>query len=91
MHQFDVIVEKDSEGYYVVSVPALTGCHTQAKSLDELMENASVRLLSFVLKFKVKYQNSLTSWVFNESQLQHDICSEFDRQRNSGGFKESRF
>jgi predicted RNase H-like HicB family nuclease len=38
MHQFDVIVEKDSEGYFVASVPALAGCHTQAKSLDELME-----------------------------------------------------
>lgn len=38
MHQFDVIVEKDSEGYFVATVPALMGCHTQAKSLDELME-----------------------------------------------------
>jgi len=37
LHQFDVIVEKDSEGYFVASVPALPGCHTQAKSLDELM------------------------------------------------------
>ena len=35
--QFDVIVEKDSEGYFVASVPALVGCHSQAKSLDELM------------------------------------------------------
>jgi predicted RNase H-like HicB family nuclease len=37
-HQFDVIVEKDSTGYFVASVPALPGCHTQAKSLDDLME-----------------------------------------------------
>jgi predicted RNase H-like HicB family nuclease len=37
-HQFDVIVEKDSAGYFVASVPALPGCHTQAKSLDALME-----------------------------------------------------
>ena len=36
--QFDVVVERDSEGYFVASVPALPGCHTQAKSLDELME-----------------------------------------------------
>jgi predicted RNase H-like HicB family nuclease len=36
--QFDVVVEKDSAGYFVASVPALPGCHTQAKSLDELME-----------------------------------------------------
>jgi predicted RNase H-like HicB family nuclease len=37
MRQFDVIVERDSEGYYVASVPELKGCHAQAKSLDELM------------------------------------------------------
>ncbi len=37
MRQFDVVVEKDSEGYFVATVPALPGCHTQAKSLDELM------------------------------------------------------
>jgi predicted RNase H-like HicB family nuclease len=36
--QFDVIVEKDAEGYFVASVPVLPGCHTQAKSLDVLME-----------------------------------------------------
>ena len=36
--QFDVVVEKDSEGYFVATVTALHGCHTQAKSLDQLME-----------------------------------------------------
>jgi len=35
---FNVIVEKDSDGYLVASVPALKGCHTQAKSYDQLME-----------------------------------------------------
>lgn len=35
--EFDVIVERDTDGYYVASVPALHGCHTQARSLDELM------------------------------------------------------
>ena len=35
---FNVIIERDSEGYFVGSVPALRGCHTQAKSLDELTE-----------------------------------------------------
>ncbi len=36
-HQFDVVVERDSEGYFVASVPALPGYHSQTKSLDELM------------------------------------------------------
>ena len=35
--QFDVVIEKDSEGFFVATVPALPGCHTQATSLDQLM------------------------------------------------------
>ena len=35
---FDVIIEEDDEGYYIASVPQLPGCHTQAKSLDEVTE-----------------------------------------------------
>jgi predicted RNase H-like HicB family nuclease len=38
MRQFDVVIERDEEGYYVASVPQLHGCHTQGKSLDEVME-----------------------------------------------------
>lgn len=35
-HQFDVVIERDEKGYYIASVPQLAGCHTQAKSLDEV-------------------------------------------------------
>lgn len=35
--EFNVIIEKDEDGYFVASVPELRGCHTQAKSLDVLM------------------------------------------------------
>jgi predicted RNase H-like HicB family nuclease len=37
MREFNVVIERDSEGFYVASVPSLRGCHTQAQSLDELM------------------------------------------------------
>ncbi len=36
--EFDVIIEQDSEEFFVATVPALKGCHTQARSLDELMQ-----------------------------------------------------
>lgn len=36
--KFTVLIEKDEAGYYIGSVPALRGCHTQAKSLDILMK-----------------------------------------------------
>jgi predicted RNase H-like HicB family nuclease len=35
--EFSVVVERDEDGYYVGSVPELSGCHTQARSLDKLM------------------------------------------------------
>jgi predicted RNase H-like HicB family nuclease len=38
IREFNVVIEKDSEGYFVASIPNLKGCHTQAKSLDILME-----------------------------------------------------
>jgi predicted RNase H-like HicB family nuclease len=34
--KFSVLVERDEDGYYIASVPELPGCHTQAKTLDEL-------------------------------------------------------
>ena len=36
--EFDVVIERDEDGVYVASVPALRGCHTQARSLDQLMD-----------------------------------------------------
>ena len=36
--EFTVIIEQDEQGYFIAEVPELTGCHTQAKSLDVLLE-----------------------------------------------------
>jgi len=38
MREFTVIIEQDEEGYYIAEVPQLKGCHTQARSPEELME-----------------------------------------------------
>jgi predicted RNase H-like HicB family nuclease len=36
--EYDVIIERDIEGILVASIPALPGCHTQGRSLDEVIE-----------------------------------------------------
>jgi predicted RNase H-like HicB family nuclease len=36
--KFTVVIERDEDGFYVASVPALRGGHTQAKTLDTLMK-----------------------------------------------------
>lgn len=37
--QFKVIVEHGEDGYFVATVPALPGCHTQGKTIKELTDN----------------------------------------------------
>ena len=36
----DVILERDEDGVWVVSVPALPGCYTQGGTRDEALANA---------------------------------------------------
>ena len=38
MGKYTVVVEKGDDGYYVGEVLELPGCHTQAKTLEELDE-----------------------------------------------------
>ena len=44
-NEFTVIIERVQDGYYVAEVPELKGCHTQARSLDELMERIREAIL----------------------------------------------
>jgi predicted RNase H-like HicB family nuclease len=37
MCHFDVVIERDEDGYYLASIRQIHGCYTQAQSLDELM------------------------------------------------------
>jgi len=36
--KFTVLIERDEQGYYVATVPALRGCHTQARNLETLIK-----------------------------------------------------
>jgi predicted RNase H-like HicB family nuclease len=54
--EFTVIIERGEDGYYIGTVPELKGCHTQGKTLDELMENVkeAVQLCLEVLEEEEK-------------------------------------
>lgn len=38
MPTFNILIEKDEDGYFVSEVVDLPGCHTQARSMDELLK-----------------------------------------------------
>lgn len=59
--QFKIIIEKDEDGYFVASVPSLPGCHTQAKTLPNLMTKIqdAIKLCLSVAKTNKTYAKRL--------------------------------
>ncbi len=37
--EFYVVIEKDEDGLFIGEVPALKGCYSQGKTIDELLGN----------------------------------------------------
>ena len=45
---YNVQIERDEDGIYVVSVPALPGCLTQGRTFDEALKMAQDAIFGFV-------------------------------------------
>ncbi len=59
--EFTIIIEQDEDGIYIASVPELEGCHTQAKTLDELRER---------VKEAIQLYLEVESYLINEVPLE---------------------
>ncbi len=46
--KYTILIEKDEEGWLVSEVIELPGCHTQAKSMDELVERTKEAILAYL-------------------------------------------
>ena len=51
VNKFNVVIEEGQDGYLISEVLELPGCHTQAKTLDELMKRTK-EAISLYLKCK---------------------------------------
>ena len=36
--EYTVVIERDEDGYLVGNVPSLRGCHSRARTMDDLLE-----------------------------------------------------
>ena len=43
-----VIIEKDEDGWYVSEVVGLPGCHTQGKTIDQLLERTKEAIRAYL-------------------------------------------
>jgi predicted RNase H-like HicB family nuclease len=66
-----VVAGKDEEGYYIASVSAFPGGHTQARSLDEL-ERRIREAIELCLEVERFTDSIWSSLAFNPSSLRHD-------------------
>ncbi len=46
--KYTVIIEKDEDGWFISEVVELPGCHTQAKSLDQLLERTKEAIRTYL-------------------------------------------
>ena len=60
--EFNVIIEKGEDGYLTSEVVELPGCHTQAKSYDELIKRTK-KAISLYLKCQKKPVEILDNFI----------------------------
>ena len=46
--KYTLIIEKDEKGWFVSEVVELPGCHTQAKSMDQLLERTKEAIKAYL-------------------------------------------
>ena len=75
--QYNVIIERDEDGYFVASVPALPGCHTQGKTMQELQKNVrdAIRLCLEVARTDKHYRERIRRLAYRPSFIGLDIVT----------------
>ena len=46
--KYTVVIEKDEDGWYISEVVGLPGCHTQGKTIDQLMERTKEAIRAYL-------------------------------------------
>jgi predicted RNase H-like HicB family nuclease len=46
--KYDIIIEKDEDGWFVSEVVELPGCHTQAKTMDQFLERTKEAIQAYL-------------------------------------------
>ena len=48
MREFTVVIERDEDGWLLSTVVELPGCHSQGKTLDELLERTKEAIEAYL-------------------------------------------
>ncbi len=75
--QYKVVIERDEDGFFVASVPALPGCHTQAKDFSELMTRIkeAIQLCLEVASGDKDYQDKIAQFAYEPTFVGMEVVS----------------
>lgn len=75
--KFKILIERDEDGYFVATVPALPGCVTQAKTLSELNERVreAIKLCLEVAKINIDYRRRIKRFAYEPSFIGLDVVT----------------
>jgi predicted RNase H-like HicB family nuclease len=62
-YKFSVLIEKDEDGLLVAKVPDLPGCHTQARTIPELIKRIQ-EAISLYIETQKKQREPIPSYEF---------------------------
>ena len=76
-NKFKVIIERDEDGFFVASVPALPSCHTQAKTFPELTNRIreAIQLCIEVAKVDSIYRKKIRQFAYEPSFVGMELVS----------------
>lgn len=75
--QYKILIERDEDGYFTASAPALPGCYTQAKTLSELMARVRDAIVLCLDEMKVNpaYRNRAKRFAYEPTFVGMDVVT----------------
>ena len=59
--KYNIIIEKDEEGWLISEVVELPGCHTQAKTMDSLIARTKEAIQAYLETTEPFYMSEITN------------------------------
>ena len=50
--KYTITLEKDEDGFFIASVPALTGCHSQGRNKQEALDNIKEAIEGYIASLR---------------------------------------
>jgi predicted RNase H-like HicB family nuclease len=50
--KFAIVIQRDEDNFFVASVPALRGCHSQGKTREEAISNVKEAIRGYIVSMR---------------------------------------